>query len=223
MVKFLLLLLVAFTSLANARGGEVGNGGDAVFCMHSTDNGLSGWYALDFFATDQIVPAKSWSDSTDRIAQALLSKSPEHGKSLLSFLDSYNKKKVLPPRSWRPSKWGLSDLPDEKLLERIPHNCYRIRDSQPAIVQAVIREKKSHGVVYNFDPNILGELAAKDSAQLSLILVHEWLWDYTDDVRELRFANSLLHSDWLLSASADDLSELFLVLRSGRADLTPKP
>jgi hypothetical protein len=67
---------------AHARGGDVGNGGDAIRCAPSTQSRYSGLYALDYLLTvdgdsKRIVDVRDWRESLKSIGKVLAERLPE--------------------------------------------------------------------------------------------------------------------------------------------------
>ncbi len=63
------------------------------------------------------------------------------------------------------------------------------------VMQTVIRTERLDATIYEFDPKILSEFIEFAPLQYSFLLVHEWLWDLTQDVQIIRDINRFLHSE----------------------------
>jgi hypothetical protein len=63
------------------------------------------------------------------------------------------------------------------------------------VMQTVIRTERPDATIYEFDPKILSEFIEFEPLQYPFLLVHEWLWDLTQDVQIIRDINRFLHSE----------------------------
>lgn len=214
---FICSILISLNTWAGVNG--VGNGGDAIVCKASAQNFLNGTYSLDYLLTLQnttvdldVVQVKSWDESADRIFKLLQVKLPE----LAVYFDEYRKstfKSDFTQRHvWEPTPFGLMDLKDENIKSQLPANCKN--GDQAQISQAVIREFASHSgaatdhVVYKYMPTVIDELKKSNPLQLSYLLVHEWLWDFSSNVERNRRFNRLLHSPRFEQIPKEDLKDL---------------
>jgi hypothetical protein len=208
MIKSLVFLAIFIPSFCFASGGVVGNGGDSVFCKPDSSNGLNGLYSLDyilgqwqlqgtpnFLAEDIFKAPDSYRNNFIRILSLLQQGYPELAKSLNTFYSHLFSSDLGKSLVWKPSPNGLIDLKDEKILSLLPKNCLG-NSKTPVLVQTVIREPRGNQIIYNYDPNAVKTLSLKPM-QLSFLLFHEWLWQYTSDVSVLRDANLVFHAkDW---------------------------
>lgn len=202
-----LMTMTAFAATASA-GGEIGNGGDSVFCRADTKSPFSGYYSLDFLLTlksdsADVIGVKSWSQSRARLETLLAKKFPDLAVSFADFAARIPQEDTIPSqdqyihrRIWDEAPYGLVDISDERMIRKLPENCYQlVSAAQIQLIQTVIRRKKSDVTIYDYDPDImLKELKEKAPLQFSYLMVHEWLWDLTDDVDVIRRANRFLHS-----------------------------
>lgn len=193
----------------------VTNGGDIVSCRDEIDAEYVGPYSLDFLLTrrslslDSTVEVTTWEQSAQRILLWLRAKIPALGRSFSDFLIyTYNFMDESRPRIWRPAPFGLLDLADEQIISLLPANCY-VRDAAQriAIIQSIIREQRANLIIYHFDPNILDPLRDESPLQYSFLMIHEWLWDLSRDVRVNRDVNRILHSQDLEYLPADALEQ----------------
>jgi Leucine-rich repeat (LRR) protein len=190
-----------------AGGWEVGNGGDLAYCNPVSENEFSGYYSLDYLATlssssgSRLRQVSSWEESRHAIAALLREKAPELSPSFENFLahldnhDDFSQQRI-----WLESIYGLVDLKDEMLLQSLPQNCLD-QGNHPQLVQAVVRQLKDDFIIYNFDADILTELRRSKPLQYSFLMLHEFLWDLSMDVRANFRINRFLHSQ-----QADSLS-----------------
>ena len=202
-MKFFLILLLTH-SVSWAGGFTVNNGGDAVVCQPAPMlNQLNGFYSLDFMALFRAdmppVQVRSVAESLHRIEKLLHEKLPELAPSFSEFVGTlFNETQYFQPRIWEKAAYGLVDLKDENFVSIVPSNC--LQDGHLMIVQAVIRQDPSalglpkNKVLYRYVPEVIKNLIKTNPLQLSFLLVHEWLWDFSDNVERNRRINYLLHS-----------------------------
>jgi hypothetical protein len=221
-------LLVAHVALA---GGEVENGGDSVFCDVSGDNQLVGYFSLDYLLTyrsrndNADVIDRSWEESRDRISRQLHAKLPALGRSFDQFVALLFSTDSLKERIWHEASFGLEDISDERILRKLPPNCYKKNAAGiPEVIQSVIRVRRPEAVIYEFDPDILADLEQNSPLQFSFLVVHEWLWDFTGDVQVIRDVNRLLHSSQLEAfANPEELVEAIANLGISLSRQKPMP
>ncbi len=207
---------------SDGGGGLVGNGGNTVFCTDRSGAKFSGLYTLDFlldYRTSgplaKLAEVPTWESSQQRILKNLLRFSPVLATSFSEFTSQ-----VMNPQSRAGRKWTSFDLKgtlinDQEISKRLPENCYKTVDGKelPDLRQTVVRRYLAHEIEYLYDREILSHLASDRPLQFSFFIVHEWLWDFTQDVRELRRLNWILHSELSNTLSPEELSAFFL--RSG--------
>lgn len=235
MKKMILVIsiLVFSTASAWASGGAVGNGGDILTCVPSSQNGFAGNYTLDFVASydgttkliaDEPNPLRTiWTSLYEKGKQ-----SPDFkylAQSLLSFFHSaqgqlFKSPDYLDTYIWLPQPFGLVDLQDEDLIQIIPENCQIVSNGRlkPNLKQAVIREDKSDTVILRHDPAALRSLSP---LQFSHLIVHEWLRSSFKQTRDLREVNKLFHSRQFTVASARDASAMLQNI-SGSMSIRPR-
>lgn len=193
---------------------EVGSGGDSVLCTKSDESAYLGHYALDYLLTlrgedDDLVAVRSWEDSRDRLLAALHSKLPDLARLFEGYLaDLDNHDDYLRPHLWEQAPYGLVYIDDQSIVRKLPPNCYETgAEGRIRILQTVIRVKKPRLILYDYDPSIFRSLRQSAPLQFSFLLVHEWLWDFTDDVAVVRRVNRFLHSRALDRLSAKELRQ----------------
>lgn len=197
--------IAASSSAALAKGGYVGNGGDAVQCAKAATNRFEGYYALDYLATlptlagdDGLRKVATWAESRARLTSLLRAKSPALAASFESFAALVYNASHQKDRVWEASPFGLVPLDDQRLTSLIPDNCKTA--GQPKVIQAIIRLYEPFAgtapghFVYKFDPLLLQDLDRQAPLQLSFLLVHEWLWDLSANIDRNRRVNRFLHS-----------------------------
>lgn len=204
----MLLFNILFLALSNfswATGGDgtlVGNGGNVVLCQAGATRKFAGFYTLDYLLDyretgefSKLAPVPGWEASRDRIAQGLKRLSPVLMKSFLDFSQSVMTKKAVTGREWIP--WDLSKtlIDDQKISRRLPANCYKSDMRNLNLFQTVVRSYGSSSVEYRYQKEILENLSLQSPLQFSFFIVHEWLWDFTQNVSDLRRLNWVLHSE----------------------------
>jgi Leucine-rich repeat (LRR) protein len=115
-------------------------------------------------------------------------------------------------RQWFPATAELIDLKDEVIINQIPANCLRqSADGSwvPDIHQTVIRRPSEDPFNYLYDPQILNLQKVQNPLQYSFFMIHEWLWDLSQDVEVVRKLNWLIHSRDLERYDRDGLISLF--------------
>lgn len=200
-MKWLILsLLISHNAHA---GGAVGNGGDAIVCRSSKQNNFAGYYSLDYLAkyqTDlEIIQAKSFDQALDRIEKGLKEKLPELAKNFREYRQNlFNKTDFTKKQIWEESPFGLVDLKDEALVDLLPENC--TESGKAYVIQAAIRQPPAisglpeYKVKYKFVSKVIEELKKQNPVQLSFLVLHEWLWDFSKNVERNRKINYWLHS-----------------------------
>jgi hypothetical protein len=211
-----LVSIAGFTAqaeLVSGNGNGVGNGGDAVDCRTSPNNPFAGYQSLDFLVQyDPALPPVSVPDlesSLRRIEEGLRRNLPELLSDFQEFKQNiFNETDFQKKRVWEKAPFGLFDLKDEELVTLVPENCKT--DGKTSIVQAAIRVPSSLSgrpedtYVYKYVPEVVDKLKTANPVQLSFLLVHEWLWDFSRNVQRNRRMNYWLHSGRLESWSRDE-------------------
>jgi hypothetical protein len=210
----LVWIIALFVGQAQALSGNgVNNGGDAVSCRPSTTNSYEGYYSLDYLAQFdpalQAVEVRSLDDSLARMEAGLKAKLPELVPSFLDFKSGlFNETNPRHARFWEKAPFGLIDLKDENLVTRLPENC---RDGEKvSIVQAVVRQPPNISgrpldkFVYKYVPEVVDRLRSTQPIQLSFLILHEWLWDFSSNVERNRRLDYWLHSAHLENWSREE-------------------
>lgn len=211
-MKFSILLsvIVSFSSYGEG-GSEVGNGGDTIYCKQTDENSFYGYYTLDYLLefrgnNVQLIKANSFQEYNLKIFNRLKLIYPELIPSFNDFFsalkwgESFN-------RIWNEANNGLTDIKDENILKLIPKNC--LADGRPRLIQTVIRKFEQEKIQYYFEKNILDYQKKMNPLQYSFFMTHEWMWDFTRDVRILRKLNWLFHSQQFQSMTREELIKKF--------------
>jgi hypothetical protein len=197
-MKFLFISLIFFSSLSFAGGVHVGNGGNVIQC-----SGKSHFQSLDYVLTVDffgkkfgLVKVQSVAESFDRISKILAKKYPNLQPSFLEFVHNIKNTKSGSNYIWK-GVYDVETAPRE--MVQIPYSCLNHYDSVE-IQQAVLRRTPDlvNGVpgpiVFEYDIELLSDLEKTDPLQLSFLMVHEWLWNYTKSPSENRQLDYYLHS-----------------------------
>jgi hypothetical protein len=230
-LAFIFVFILAWLPAFAIAGQNVGSGGDTITCRSNVQNFLNGTYSLDYILTLQnattdldMVQVTSWNQSAERIARVLALKLPalapyfqEYRQSV--FNTDYSRRYI-----WEIAPFGLMDLKDENIKAQLPENCKSGNEAQ--IAQAVIRQFGSHSgsqdhVIYKYMPNVVQELERSNPLQLSYLLVHEWLWDFSSNVERNRRFNRLLHSPRFEMMPKEELTDLLRGMGFFLPDIEP--
>lgn len=213
-----IFLQIGLYSTLTLAGQDVGNGGDVVDCVASSDSPFQGTYSLDYLVTYQesnlnqdIVKVASISESLGQLRKLLSEKLPEYIQSFDEFSKLILNKDILKPRIWEEAPFGLIDIHDENLISLVPTNC-RVNNTL-RITQAVVRQTSyftgvsDEKLIYKYVPKIFQKLEKESPLQLSFVLIHEWLWDLSHNVDRNRRLNRFFHSQEFQSLSKDQVRE----------------
>jgi hypothetical protein len=200
---------------ALAVGGAtiIDNGGDKLTCL--PDDALrdgplpyfEGDYFLDYVLTfDRVVRASDDPTATDwpglrrRVETILRDKMPAAAASFSRYADLVGNTDPAQERTWRAVREDLTDLKDEQLTETLPDNCEHrdgtgrmVPNIQQLVRRTETRSETASRVEYAYDFDELERLRTESPLQYSYLLVHEWLWDFTQAPYILRSVNRLLH------------------------------
>ncbi len=204
-VLYISLIIFSSTFAQAFIGGEVGNGGDVIRCSSLPGGEPEGLYFLDYLLARPLDPPQGLvdeNDSIDRIVDLLRQRNPDLAGSLFEFKDWIGQSSLLAPYVWSPVHYGLIDIKDESVVELLPPTC------SAQWQQAVVRSKIGNKTQFKYDIDVFSEL--QDSAlQFSMLLVHEWLWQFADNAQQVRLANQFLHSSSTENLSAYQLNRFF--------------
>jgi hypothetical protein len=203
MKKFLVLLFVIISfenvfaqtlSLRPKSGSEGGNGGNSVVCTKAEDgsNSFEGTYSLDYLVAvstlgaNKLVAIRSLNESLNRIEKRLSETIPDLARSFAKFREFIsNNEDYSQERVWVPSQFELTPIPYGNLGVKLPKNCSEVTQAVKRTVHEIIQ--------YAFHVHTFSELE-RDPAQLSFMYVHEWLWDFIDNLETIFKINKYLHS-----------------------------
>lgn len=201
----LLLSLTATGGYSTGGSAIVGGGGQTILCR--TSNGqnpieLSLDYVVEAAGHEaEVAPVASLEASLLRIAHIL--DANRNTVPYFAFIfnefrkDVYNTSDDTHYNFWEAMPNGLGPTKDQNLERPLPPSC--LTNGVPNIQQAFQRfgsrfnGQGTETTLYRFDPKIINRLKAQP-IQLSFLLVHEWLWLISGDVRLNRRINFFLHS-----------------------------
>ena len=234
MKKVILLLTISYLlfsldSLHSRGHRDAGNGGDDIFCKANQTPffPIDGYYHLDYaLMVHSSLPVvdepNSLYDSYNRILD-ILKKIPKLHQLFQKFVTN----------SQQPNNWGndevwvplgtLEDIKDELIPSGPqgekktrglvpPTNC--ITGEPPAfqINQAIIRytylenpQQEDRPTIFEYNQDILDQLEATSFLQLSFAYVHEFLWQFTTDVRVIRQLNHFFHTKKFATLNEEQL------------------
>ncbi len=224
------------SSLMNGRGTVIDNGGDKLTCNSDTASEFKGDYTLDYIVTYD--PTLGFSDDPDladwpahraRIENFLQDKMPSALASFQTYADNLGNSDDAGSRIWKASAFDLTDLQDEGLIQHLPDHCLRtnpLGKKVPNTTQMVRRREVSTSstrkVFYYYDHAKFEALKTDLPLQASYLIVHEWLWDFTNSPWVNRTINRLIHSKRAETMSKDDFT-LHLKALGVQIDSTGRP
>lgn len=205
------------TSQLKPGGTIVGNGGDIITCSPSGNNHWNGDYTLDYYATwDPGVetrddPSGTYEELLARVARLVRAKVPELSPSLDGFLALAESRDRSQVRVWEGLSASPTNLRDEDIRGLIKENCKETRNGVkvPNLTQMVDRLYKVDSdvpkIYYQYDYAKFQELKRERPLQAAYLMIHEWIWDFSDNAFISRKVNRLLQSVSTESMSSDDV------------------
>lgn len=208
--------------------GDGRGGGDVVNCKSDPQvSRYQGLYTLDYLLTRQddfnenkdeqfrIISRNVMAqDLALSIAKKLDEVSPAAAKSLRSFLafvenenwKNTNEDSTEIFRVW-VSAPRLAEYQDEDFITDVPQNCYR-QNGKRDISQIILREDVNSTIIYHYNRLLFNELKATP-LQMSYLLIHEWLRDYTVHSSIIQNVNRYLHSATFFSSQGYESAAIF--------------
>jgi hypothetical protein len=242
MISVLLLPM----QMAWAGGQAVGNGGDGIRCLPSDQNSFNGLYVLDYIESynPKLKLIEDKGATLERLWQIIYDKGMQPGglfddnmilvnlaNSLKAFYRDFESQiqvgvpDYLSQITWAPQSFGLLDIQDEDLIQRIPLNCQSVIQNSSItrlkIFQIVVRLENDSSFFFKYDPRMLKELFETSQFQFSYLIVHEWMREIIGETWNLRDVVNLIHSEQFLNASAQDAVRM-LTNSTGKIDFIPK-
>lgn len=208
----------SFRDLPAVDGGGslIGNGGDTLLCEASSNNHFQGHYTLDYllkYRSEE--PLAPWSGTLAGTVHTLRnyfsSTYPEMLPIFNDFMEGLRSENSNASRRWIESRSTLQDVKDEEIVNLLPSNCLRSNAEgkrEPNLFQTVIRKASMDPIEYHYDRSILDMQEQQNPLQYSFFIIHEWLWDITQDVEVVRKMNWLLHSPRLMNYNRKDFINL---------------
>lgn len=210
MMKFLILLSILLPfQFATAGGVHVGNGGNVVRCQGETS-----FQSLEYVMTKNMygyqitpVPAHSLTDSLTRIGTLIEAKLPQFSLAFNEYVAQYK-------NTERHKTYVWNAKPIDVVYDGIiwlPYWCNNSHGTAE-IVQAVVRTTRPNAkeetlVNFDYDFKVLAELEKSSSVQMSFLVVHEWIWNLTNDRIKNRELDFFLHSPLLETMTAEEAND----------------
>lgn len=215
----LFAILSSFVSSVASAQVEVRNGGDVIFCKDDGAIEFNGWYFLDYVATwDAVAGREALHDAADpveSIIQILTDRIPGLGMNLREFVDEARRQLASgsDPTSrfiWMRTSNGIVALHDEQLSSlpgSFPENCFEIQPGQPKMLnlhQVVLHSNRGEASIFKYDSNFAAHIS-NQPLQMSMLLVHEWLWRFSPNATVTRDVNRYLHTRSIMNTSGPSL------------------
>ncbi|MBC7464556.1 MAG: hypothetical protein H7256_01065 [Bdellovibrio sp.] len=210
MMNFLILVLFTLPiAFANAGGVHVGNGGNVVRCEGDTH-----FQSLEYVMTKSMygtrvmpVPVYSLSESLNRIARLIEAKLPQYSSGFNEYVIQFENAEPQKTYFWNATQ--VNNVGDE--IVYLPYWCRNSRGTSE-IVQAVVRtvslnSKQETLVNFDYDPKVVDDLEKNSTVQMSFLVVHEWIWNMTNDPDKNRKLDFLLHSPLMESMTAAQIQQ----------------
>ena len=224
-VAGLLALVACRPTLPEASGlsgsSTVDNGGDIITCASSASSPFEGIYTLDYVATyDAHIgtgddPTGSYEELISRLQTLVDAKLPELSSSLASYLSLVENGDESQARVWHGSVLSPANLNDEDLRHiTFTDNCKKTVGgaSLPNLTQMVDRRYRIDTDVlkihYYYDYNRFQQMKSELPLQAAYLVLHEWLWDFSDNAWISRQINRLLQSRATESMSSNDVHRI---------------
>lgn len=195
MKPFLFSLFLTIAPISNAFalfGGEVGNGGDVIACPGDAPGAIQ-LFALDNLLAPPVRPLAAV-DPLYRVSEKVRVRHPALSDNLFKFIGEIKNEKLTGTNIWSPVHFGLTDIDDEMISEKLPPQCGVGSGTKKQWLQAVVQTVIGSKRYYKYDAGLLSELE-KTPLQYSQLLIHEWLWQYADNALQVRLANQFLHEE----------------------------
>lgn len=202
-MKFFILFALYFLGkFAVAGGVAVGNGGMVARCgMNDHFVSLDYLLTYDFFGKNvRPLVFNSNTDALLRISALITKKMPKVSSSFEEFVAYLNNESDFSkPYVWvRVYRDDSMYLTDGQNIDHIPTKCRMNSVPQIQFYQAVIRTKRDSSpnanqqIIFYYSHSVFSDISA---LQLSFLQVHEWLWNFTNDVQLIRKLNYFIHSN----------------------------
>lgn len=205
-------LIAASTSSAH----EKGNGGDVVRCQPTATSGprsVAHWRVLDSLVMESSFQIRSFAtteEAMDAIEKQLNATRPHLAIRLQIFRQARVKQTDL-ERGILWIKGIPKDLQDENLYVEVPKHC------APKPEQSVVRVS-AQPLRYYYNPAHFASLEP-DRDELSWLLVHEWLREFSNDAELIRIFNGYFHSQNFFSSDENSLANELKALGWDRTEM----
>lgn len=209
MIGFFVAFILLMTPSAQvfAFGGEVGNGGDVINCP-AKSSGARQLYALDYLLAPPAAPVAKL-DILNQVFETIRVRHPSLSSNLYTYIAELKNEKLTGTNVWSPVHFGLTDIDDEMVVQKLPPTCGQGTGSRKQWQQAVVQTAVGAKRYYKYDSELLSELESQP-LQYSMLLMHEWLWQFADNALQVRLANQFLHEQSTASMSAFEFTKFFI-------------
>lgn len=202
-----------FNTIAAKEGGEVGNGGQGVYCQFTNDHSPK-LYFLDYalMKNTQLFELKSYESSTlfmTEFIEHLKQTLPSLYYSFKTFLSIYQQGHGL----FTPDQyiiWNSSspqEIQETNLRGQLPNECF-LEDKIFTIFKRYIdlsQYPETPSVITFYKDLTLIEKLAQNKEQFSWGIIHEWLWDFVDTRHMILYLNAFFHSSTFFNSSSQEI------------------
>lgn len=214
---------LVFTKEVSWAGTDVGNGGDALLCGINAE-ATRIWFLDDYLAQAEPVwnPLADVPEISEQVRGVIArwgaqTRDPDFKRFSAEFLRAYPSglKQI---QSGEPDLdgayvWQADTLPevaDEALGVLLPPECRR-PDGSARLQQLVVHHRDGPRQLYSFDAASMEHLIERPRS-VSMIVVHEFLWNHASSARVVRETNAFLHSHEAANMSEDEARLVFISL-----------
>lgn len=204
-LQVLLTTLIFPLSSSYAGGNGVSNGGGFAQCPDQQFYSYDYLLTLKYRQSGQEVPVRDLQTSLRRISSQLNRLHDPLAKEFDQFIAMMYTQTPGAPYQWF-QRANLRLLYGPDLRQALPSECH-LRQ------QAVYFTAPFRGVPYSayvYDPDLIRLVLSQQNGalQVSYLWVHEWLWNYFDQVDFVKLAtfNRLLHSKKLTNMSPEEFA-----------------
>lgn len=203
---FKYFFLITFYSMFAQAGQEIGNGGKFVQCSDRQ------FYSYDYIATvnnsfGEINPQLNIQQRVQQIIRNLQRLNDPLGIQLQEFMSLLYQQIPKKKYQWFPQT-NLQYMWDPEVDKLLPAHC-NVKKQAALFVPPY---KDIPYISYIYDPGIMAQVQSQrfGDIQVSMLWVHEWLWNYFPKSKFLKLAyfNRLLHSEKMNSITALEYNKI---------------
>lgn len=231
-IKSMIALSILSLSIPAMAGGIVANGGNTLWCRPGKTIQNSGYYSLDFLSAigrgmtpSQFVHVNNWKESAARIRGLLAKSNLSMAKNFDVFVADtqsiFNQRLITDSYKWIPSHEKITTLSYNGSTEDLPTECLLPAviglPSEVSFYQTVVRTKTpiQTEIYFKFDELIFLNLS-QNPLQLSMMLFHEWLWNFSHNIDTVMTVNQFMHTKTVDSFSEAEIENIFKDLKIAR-------